>query len=350
MSRVSFVYNNTTSALLALAACAWLGACVGDEAGQLAELRTPEPASQPSPELASKLTAQAERAQAYLDEHVIPELDRALRETAGVSYAQLQAEVAEIVAGSDPDAVEAGLERFHAARGGVIDAAFARMGTTAEALGEQIQRAALGDEPQVAALAQLPPQRQAACSAGFEFEPFPPYFQAGTSFAGTVDGSFPTANVNGTLHAEAYVFTGPGGSADAWVRADNIPPGGASSTTVLAEVSFANNLYELSLWVPSYVTSGVGLTIELFDNGPSGTLLASCHTTTNGNYLLYGYSLVNRPTTITYACSVHHASSSFLTAKVHVDAFGTNLAPLAGFARALGDASVRSIRYKTCPD
>jgi hypothetical protein len=49
-------------------------------------------------------------------------------------------------------------------------------------------------------------------------------------------------------------------------------------------------------------------------------------------------------------CEVHHASSSFLTTKVHIDAYGNNFAPLGGFARALGDATVKTIRYSTCLD
>src|SRR5689334_14511744 len=137
---------------LALAACAGLGACVQDDAAP-----PPPPPDQGSSQLAQKLTAQAQRAQAYLDEHVIPDLDRALRETAGVSYADLLAELTEIASAGDAAAVKAGLDRFVAARHDIIQAAVARMGTTTEAITAAIQRAALGDEPEVVAQVQIPP-------------------------------------------------------------------------------------------------------------------------------------------------------------------------------------------------
>jgi len=149
---------------------------------------------------------------------------------------------------------------------------------------------------------------------------------------------------------ESNVFTGPSGGADAWVRGGQHSARRRRHTTVVAQVSFANNLSELSLWVPSYAGSGVGLTIELFDGGPSGTLIATCRMPMIDRSLLAGYLFDNRPTTVFHSCGAHHASSSFFTSKVHLDAYGTNFAPLAGFARALGDARVQSIRYVTCLD
>ncbi len=342
---------------LALAACATLGACTDEPvappapgADDVSVLRTPQPPDQRSPEFTRRIVAEGQRAQAFLDEQIVPKLDRALRETGKVSYAQLQAEVAAIVRSADPEVIKAGLDRFFSARGEVIEAAMARLGTTTAELADQIRSAATAGEPAHAIAAKPPgPQPFGACSTGFEFEPFPPYFQTGNWFWGVNSAFLPTADVNGTIHSESYAITGASG-VGGWVRADNIPPSGAGTTTVSTLVSFPTNLSELLLWVPAYVGSGVGLTIEIYDGGANGPLLASCRTPLIDRSLPIGYLFDNRPTSVFHACTVHHASSSFLTAKVHVDTYGTNFAPFGGFARAVADASVQTIRYSTCLD
>jgi hypothetical protein len=353
---------------LALTACG-MAACADDVAGdrgepgedaaaltpeQLAALRTPSADLAPSAAeqaeqaaFAAELTAQAQRGQAYLDDKIVPKLDLALRATAGLTYAQLQAEVVAALATDDPKAAVAA---FFAHRGPAIEAATAHLGTTSAALGEEVRLAALGDHPTSAAPKQpAQPQRLGGCFTGHEFEPFPPFFQAGNWFAGVNSQVLPTANVNGAIHSEAYLVVGGTAQVAGWVRADNIPPAGAGTTIVSTSVSLST-FTELSIWVPSYAGSGIGLTIQLFDGGPNGTFLGSCRLPVLDAAIPVGYQRLNRSVFLNHSCALHHASSSFLTAKVNVDTYGTSFAPFGSIARAVADAQVQTIRYVTCLD
>lgn len=299
----------------------------------------------------AELTAQAQRAQAYADAHVTPRLDRALRETSGLSYAQLQSELVDalVAAGDDAAAIRAAIAHFQATRGAAIDAAAAHLGTTVAALGDEIRAAALGADKLPAAAAP-PPQRLGACFTGHEFEPFPPFFQAGNWFIGVNSANLPTANVNGTIHAEANLVVGGTAQVAGWVRADNIPPAGAGTTTVSTSVSFFTMISELSIWVPSYAGSGVGLSIRVMDGGPGGTFLGECRLPVLDAAIPVGYYFTNRSRFVTHSCSFHHGPSSFLSATVNVDTYGTSLAPFGSVARAVADANIQTIRYVTCLD
>lgn len=349
---------------LALAACAGLAACAEDETAapetgplpveEVEALRAPGAAGAPSAAeladratFAAELTAQAQRGQAYLDENIAPKLDAALRETSGLTYAQLQAEAVAAVATDDPQAAVAA---FFAHRGPAIEAATARLGTTSAALGEEVRLAALGDHPTSAAPKQpAQPQRLGGCFTGHEFEPFPPFFEAGNWFAGVNSQVLPTASVNGAIHSEAYLVVGGTAQVAGWVRADNIPPAGAGTTIVSTSV-FLSTFTELSIWVPSYAGSGIGITIQLFDGGPNGAFLGSCRLPVLDAAIPVGYQKLNRSVVLNHSCALHHASSSFLTAKVNVDTYGTSFAPFGSIARAVADAQVQTIRYVTCLD
>lgn len=350
--------------MLALAACAGVAACAEDEAAapeasplpaeEVEALRAPAAPSAPSAAeladraaFAAELTAQAQRGQAYLDEQIVPKLDAALRETSGLTYAQLQAEAVAAVATDDPQAAVAA---FFAHRGPAIEAATAHLGTTSAALGEAVRLAALGDHPTSAAPKQpAQPQRLGGCFTGHEFEPFPPFFQAGNWFAGVNSQVLPTADVSGAIHSEAYLIVGGTAQVAGWVRADNIPPAGAGTTIVSTSV-FLSTFTELSIWVPSYAGSGIGISIQLFDGGPNGTFLGSCRLPVLDAAIPVGYQKLNRSVVLSHSCSLHHPSSSFLTAKVNVDTYGTSFAPFGSVARAVADAQVQTIRYVTCLD
>jgi hypothetical protein len=361
--------------LLALTVGAAAGGCTEEEASspelaapstelapplsseQLAARRTPiteptEAERKARAESLAALEAQAARAQAYADAHVTPRLDRALRETAGLSYPQLQAELLEALnaAGDDEVAIRAALDHFRATRGAAIDAAAARLGTTVAALGDEIRAAALGDAKLPQPAPATPPQRLGGCFTGHEFEPFPPFFQAGNWFVGVNSANLPTANVNGTIHAEANLVVGGTAQVAGWVRADNIPPAGAGTTTVSTSVAFSTMISELSIWVPSYAGSGVGLSIRVMDGGPGGTFLGECRLPMLDAGIPVGYYFTNRSRFVTHSCSFHHGPSTFLTATVNVDTYGTSLAPFGSVARAVADANIQTIRYVTCLD
>lgn len=355
------------SLALALTVGAAVGGCTDEEARpvedtpelgpeQLRALRTPV-ATPTAAELeaqaksTAELKAQAARAQAYADEHVTPRLDHALQKTSGLSYAQLQREILEalVAAGEDEAAIRGAIAKFQATRGAAIDAAAAYLGTTVAALGDEIRAAAMGAE-KLGKPEPTPPQRLGGCFTGHEFEPFPPFFQAGNWFAGVNSVALPTANVNGTIHAEANLIVGGTTQAGGWVRADNLPPAGAGTTTVSTSVSFFTMISELSIWVPSYAGSGVSLNIQLFDGGPFGTFLGDCRLPMLDAAIPVGYYFTNRSRFVTHSCNFHHASSSFLTAKVYVDTYGTSLAPFGSVARAVADANIQTIRFVTCLD
>ncbi|MEZ4363351.1 MAG: hypothetical protein R3B48_24470 [Kofleriaceae bacterium] len=352
---------------LTLTACLGFGACAESDgvtsdtptvqaepasaplgAAEVSALRVEDPPSETPPEFTADLIAAGARAQQYVDEKIAPQLDLALRETSGLSYADLQAEIVEISKLADSKEIHVALERFGEERGPLIQKAMDYMGTTSEALSEEVRRVAFGDAPppEPRGVTQGGPQTRAGCSTGFEFEPFPPYFQAGNWWWGVNSANLPAVSRNGTIRSESNVLIGASG-VGGWVRADNIPPAGAGTTVVTATVSLPSNFAELFLWQLSYVGSGVAVTIETFD---SGRRVASCTTPVLDRWIPFGYLFDNRPTTVTSTCSFHHASSSFLTTRVHVHTYGTNFSFWGGFARAVGSARVQSIRYGTCLD
>ncbi len=320
-------------------------------AEQLAALRTPDLSESPGrAEFAAELAAQARRAQAYLDAQIVPRLDGALRATSGLTYAQLRAEAVAATAAADP---EAAAQAFLAARGEAIEAAVAHLGTTTAALGEEVRLASLDEQAAAAAAlsAALPPPPRSfgGCFTGHEFEPYPPYFQAGNWFVGFNSATLPTVNVNGNIRSEANLIVGGTTQVGGWVRADNVPPSGAGITQVSTSVFFSTALSELTLWVPSYAGSGVGLTIEVFDRA-AGTFLGSCRRPILDAAIPVGYRLENRSVVASHACAFHHPSSTMLMARVHIDAYGTSAAPFGSVARAVGEAQVQTIRFLTCLD
>jgi hypothetical protein len=304
---------------------------------------------------AASLAGESQRAQAYLDTHVAPRLDRALRETSGLTYAQLQSEAVAATTAFEPTAA---LEAFFAARRPAIEAAVAHLGTTTAALGEEVRTAARGDRPAVKPQLSLdnthPPGgvgALATCGAGHEFEPFPPYFQAGNWFLGVNSATLPVANVNGSIHSEANLIVGGTTVVGGWVRADNLPLVGAGRTQVSTTVFFSTILSELILWVPSYAGSGVALVIDIFDGPAFNTFLGSCSLPIFDAAIPVGYRIENRSRVVSHSCIVNRpASTTFLISKVRVDTYGTSAAPFGSVARAVADAQVQTIRYMNCVD
>jgi hypothetical protein len=319
----------------------------------VASYRVPETDAERAvdPAFAARMQAQAARAQAYLDEHVVPGFDRALRETSGVAYATLKAEVAAALQLPDPDAVRAALERFAAERRPIVEVALSRLGTTAEQLGAEIQGAALaGDAPAPIDLPVSTPL--GACSRGFEFEPFPPYFQAGTFWNGTNGAALgSSASVNGAITAMAS-STGGWGNGGGWVRADNVPPFGTGTTTVTTQLGFTWLQTEILLYFPAWAGSGVGVTIEVYDGGPSGPLVGQCRQSLMESWLHVGYLNQNFPRPVFHQCAFHHGpGAGFFTTKVVIDAYAMSAALIwGGFSQGYAIGNVQSVRYNTCLD
>lgn len=300
---------------------------------------------------AARMQARGDRAQAYLDAHVVPDFDRALRETSGVSYATLKAEVSAALQLPDPDASKAALERFVTERGPIVDAALARLGTTKEQVGSQIQEAAqAGETPEPPAM--QPPHERGICATGFEFEPFPPYFQAGTFSNGTntsANGS--TASVFGPITAMASNIGG-WGNGGGFIRADNIPPFGAGVTVVSTQVGFSRLQTEILLYFPAFASSGIGLSLEVHDGGPGGPLLANCRQPLLDHSLPIGYLSDNQPRLVFHQCVFHHGpGTGFLSTRVLVDAYANSAALIwGGFSQAIATGTVQTVRYNTCLD
>lgn len=63
------------------------------------------------------MRAQADRAQADLDQQVIPDFAQQLRATASTDYATLQAEALAASRASEPDVAKAAFDTFYAAHG-----------------------------------------------------------------------------------------------------------------------------------------------------------------------------------------------------------------------------------------
>jgi hypothetical protein len=320
----------------------------GLTSAQIAELgqpASPEVNAAHARDFAARMRVQADRAQVHLDAHVIPDFDRALRATANVSYATLQAEVAEAVQLTDPDARKARLDRFFAEHGDAIDAALARMGTTATQLADDVRAAATAGD--VEALAEVAPKTRAACGTGLELQPFPPYAEAGQFTNGTpITNAF--GNVNGSLSASSSQVAG-WGQGVAWVRSDNLPPVGNGVTVVTVSASFRTDI-SLILWVPAYSGAGTGLTVEMFADGPQGPRIGSCRLPVMDRSIPIGFLEAHVTQPITFQCVLRHGPTPFLTTKVLVDAYAAHNAPWGGGNASSATATISSIRHFTCLD
>jgi len=319
---------------------------------QLADFRVASPADvEANHAVDARLQEQAERGQRYLDE-LAPRLDGALRATAGVTYAELKAEVDAAVALGDTDAADEALARFQEERGPIVEAALEHLGLSSVAVAAGVRRASVGDaSPLVAAGAEVGADDGGAfddadlepitiCQSGFEFEPFPPYFE---------DGVWGTGNVSkatGYVYARSEALFGGAPTDGAWVRADNIPPAGGGFTTVSTRVNFSDVQSVLTVFLPAYAGSGVGLTIKIFDNGPFGPLIRECRLPVLDIAIGWGVVNQNTPQIVNHSCSVSRGpSSTFLTSKVQLDTYATTVgAQAVGMARG----TVATIRYSTC--
>jgi hypothetical protein len=352
--------NKTTAlafSLLALTACAADGDgnvdLEADDANgltpaQLAELRKPasdEVNAAQAAEFAASMRVQSDRAQAYLDAHVIPDFDRALRATSGISYATLQAEVAEAVQLTDEDARKARLDRFYAEHGDAIDAALAHMGTTATALAERVRAAATAGDLQP--IAELAPKTRGACSSGVELQRFPPFADAGQFTNGVpINNAF--GNVNGSLSASSSQVAG-WGQGVAWVRSDNLPPVGNGVTIVTVNATFRTDI-TLILWVPAYSGAGTGLTIEMYNGGPQGPRIGSCRLPVMNVSIPIGGFETHQSQSISFQCALRHSPTPFITTKVLVDTYAAHNAPWGGGNIGSATATVSSIQHVTCLD
>lgn len=318
---------------------------------QIAALRVASPVEADEDHtIDARLQEQAERGQRYLDE-LTPKLDGALRATAGVTYAELKAEVDAAVALGDTDAAYEALDRFHEERGPIVEAALEQLGLSSAAVAAGVRRASVGDaSPLVAAGAEVGADEGGPlgadlepigiCQSGFEFEPFPPYFEAG----GWGTGSAGTSN--GFIYARSEALFGGAPTDGAWLRADNLPPAGGGFTTVSTRVNFDTIQSTLTVFLPAYAGSGVGLTIKIFDNGPGGALIRECRRPVLD--LAIGWGFVNHyaPQLVEHSCSVGIGSSTFfLTSKVQLDTYATTVGAQ---AIGMGRGVVENIRYSTC--
>jgi hypothetical protein len=351
--------NSLALALLAVS----LTACATDEsspeattddtngltAEEIAVLRQPAPedvkAAQDR-EFAARMSVQADRAQAYLDQQVIPDFDRALRATANVDYATLKAEIDETLQLTDPEAIKTRLDQFFAEHGAQIDAALATMGTTSAQVAENIRQAAIAGDV-VAAPAEMPRER-GKCIPGVQLSQTPPFADAGTFSNGTSLGGG-TASVSGAFTASASVVAG-WGNGGAWVRADNLPPVGNGWTVVTTQANFSSLGVNLLLWAPAYSGAGVGLTIEMYAGGPQGPLIGSCRLPILDRSIPIGVLSVSESEPLLYQCILHHGPTPFITTKVLVDAYAVHTAPWAGGASSFAQGNITSIFHDTCLD
>ena len=308
----------------------------------------------------ARLQAQAERGQRYLDE-LAPRLDGALRATAGVSYAELKAEVDAAVALGDTDAAAEALDRFQQERGPMVEAALQHMGMSSAVVATEVRRASLGEASPVVADTDVASEEAAseevaaeeggvidqdglepiwACQNGYEYEPFPPYYEDG------VWGTGGASKATGYVYARSEALFGGAPTDGAWVRADNIPPAGGGQTTVSTRVNFSDIQSLLTVFLPAYAGSGVGLTINIHDGGPWGTLIGQCRVPVLDVAIGWGVVNQNIPRVVNHSCTVNRsAASTFLTSKVQLDTYATTVgAQAVGMARGV----VETIRYSTC--
>jgi hypothetical protein len=320
---------------------------------QIAELG--QPASQAAKDaedqaFAARMRAQADRAQAYLDQQVIPDFDRALRATANTDYATLQAEALAASRAGDPDAVKAALDRFYAAHGDQIDAAFASLGTTTARVTDDIRRAAIAGDVAVASASM--PHTRGKCGTGLQLEPQAPFADAGwfVSGANTAPGGTNSAATSGAVTAQASASFG-WGNGGGWVRSDTLPPVGNGWTSVIVQASFSWMSAEELLWSPAYNGAGVGLTIEMHD-GPGGPVIGSCRAgLLDNNVPWVGYQFTNTPKPVLFQCTLHHGPTPFISTKVIVDAYAVVVGPsVPGFTQSAAAAQITSVFSNTCLD
>ena len=335
--------NALAFSLLALAACA------ADDQKEPVDVDV-DGANGLSPEQIAALRQPASdevnSAQAYLDEHVIPDFDRALRATANISYATLQTEVAEAVQLTDQEARKARLDRFFSERGEIIDAALASMGTTASQLAESVRAAATAGDIETR-LSEMAPKTRAGCFTGLELQPVPPYADAG-QFTNGVPINNAAGNPNGLLTASSSQVVG-WGQGVAWVRSDNLPPVGNGLTFVTVTGNFRTDI-SLILWVPAYSGAGTGVSIEVYAGGPQGPRIGSCRLPVMDRSIPIGYLEAHVTQPITFQCAFRHGPTPFITTKVLVDAYAVHNAPWGGGNASAATATISSIRHVTCLD
>ncbi|MEO8699183.1 MAG: hypothetical protein ABI867_04040 [Kofleriaceae bacterium] len=296
-------------------------------------------------EFAATLTGRADRAEAYVTANVIPELDRALR-AQGTSYAALQAELAPTFALTDPEAVKAGLDRFYAAHGDQLDAAFESLGTTMVAVAEQVREAAFAGE--VPATPTPIPHDRAACIPGPQLGSAPPFLAAGAFTNGISSGPGTNfAATNGVVIVHAGVEVGQG-TGVGWVRSDNLPPVATGTTVVTVQANFAYLSAEVASWVFAYSAAGVGLTIEVRDGGPQGPVLGMCRRPLFEKNLPIGYDFGSTAAPIAFQCAIPHGPTPYISTRALVDAFATHLGIFGGFAQSNATGQILSITHNTC--
>ena len=322
----------------------------GLSAEQLAELAKPLPADLQAAhdrEAAARLGARGERMQAYLDAHVIPDFDRALRATSNIDYATLKAELATVLQAGDSEAIKARLDRFHADHGDQIEAAVTAMGTTTQELAEKVRTATFDGEVEEAVAAI--PHTRGACSTGVQLSPTPPFMQAGFFTTGTNTTTSMSASTSGALTSQTEVIWGQG-AGYAWLRADNLPPVGNSTTIVTATMNFTWMSTEELLWIFAYSAGGVGVTIEIRNGGPQGPVLGSCRASLLTGSINLGHFGLNTPKPVLVSCPVHHGPTPYLSTRVLVDTYGLHTAAWGGFSQSSAGAQVSSITHNTCLD
>lgn len=320
---------------------------------QLAELAKPVPADVQAAhdrETAARLGARGDRTQAYLDAHVIPALDRALRATSNIDFATLRAELFAAAQAGDSEAVKARLDRFHADHDEQIEAALAYMGTTAPELAAQVRAATeAGEVPDAVAAA---PHTRARCQPGVQLSPAPPFLASGIFTTGTNSTSQTlSATPSGALVSQAEVIWAEG-AGYAWLRADHLPqpPIGNGSTLVTAAMNFTWMSTEELLWIFAYSAGGVGVTIEMRGGGPQGPLLGSCRTILLTGSINLGHFGLNTPKPVVATCRVPHGPTPYISTRVLVDTFGVHTAAWGGFSQSSAAAQVSSITHSTCVD
>src|SRR5262249_14702860 len=118
------------------------------------------------------------------------------------------------------------------------------------------------------------------------------------------------------------------------------------TTTVSTRVNFIDVQSTLTVFLPAYAGSGVGVTIKIFDNGPFGPMIRECRRPVLD--LAIGWGFVNHytPMIVEHSCTVGRGpSSTFITSKVQLDTYATTVgAQAVGMARGY----VETIRYSTC--
>jgi hypothetical protein len=194
------------------------------------------------------------------------------------------------------------------------------------------------------------PRTRSGCSPGVQFHPAAPFADAGAFWFGTTLATGTFASTTGAVSANSSVLVG-GGNSGAWVRADNRPPFGAGWTIVSTQVSFSNFGVNLLLWVPAFSAGGSGLTIQLFDGGPSGPFLGSCRVPLLERSIPIGTWNEFSSRSVFHTCAIHHAAGTgFLSTKIVVDAYANHYAPWGGFASGFATGTVQSVQFNTCLD